>query len=39
MTLLPTVNVEALIAEEFNMKNNINYQLIESQLKMSELVA
>ena len=31
------INVDALVAEEFNMDNNINYQLIESQVKMSEL--
>ena len=31
------VNVDALIAEEFSLESNINYQLIESQLKMSQL--
>jgi outer membrane protein len=31
------INVEALVADEFKLENNINYQLIESQLKMSEL--
>jgi outer membrane protein len=31
------INVDALVAEEFNMDNNINYQLIESQVRMSEL--
>lgn len=31
------VNVEALLAEDFNMNENINYQLIESQYQMSEL--
>jgi len=31
------VNVDALIAEEFSLESNINYQLTDSQLKMSEL--
>lgn len=31
------INVDALVAEEFSLENNINYQLIDSQLKMSEL--
>lgn len=31
------VNVEALLAEDFDMNENINYQLIESQYQMSEL--
>jgi outer membrane protein TolC len=31
------VNVEALLAEDFNINENINYQLIESQYQMSEL--
>ena len=31
------INVDALVAEEFNIDNNINYQLIESQVRMSEL--
>jgi len=31
------INVDALAAEEFKLENNINYQLIDSQLKMSEL--
>ncbi|MCU0377578.1 MAG: TolC family protein [Bacteroidales bacterium] len=32
-----TVNVEALLAEDFDINENINYQLIESQYQMSEL--
>ncbi|MGB8359626.1 MAG: TolC family protein [Bacteroidales bacterium] len=35
--LVAGINVEALVADEFNLENNISYQLIESQLKMSEL--
>ena len=35
--IIAAVNVDALIAEEFDIEENINYQLIESQLKMSEL--
>jgi len=31
------VNVEALLADDFDMNENINYQLIESQYQMSEL--
>ncbi|HWR74595.1 MAG TPA: TolC family protein, partial [Bacteroidales bacterium] len=31
------VNVEVLLAEDFDMNENINYQLIESQYQMSEL--
>ena len=31
------INVDALVTEEFSMENNINYQLIESQVRMSEL--
>ncbi|MCI0523065.1 MAG: TolC family protein [Bacteroidales bacterium] len=31
------VNVEALLAEDFDINENINYQLIESQYQMSEL--
>lgn len=31
------VNVEALLAEDFDLNENINYQLIESQYQMSEL--
>lgn len=31
------VNVEALLAEDFDINENINYQLIESQFQMSEL--
>jgi outer membrane protein TolC len=31
------INVDALIAEEFSLESNINYQLTDSQLKMSEL--
>jgi outer membrane protein len=36
-SIVAAVNVEALIADEFNIEENINYQLISSQLKMSEL--
>ncbi|MFZ0473739.1 MAG: TolC family protein [Bacteroidales bacterium] len=35
--IIAAVNVDALITEEFNIEENINYQLIDSQLKMSEL--
>jgi len=35
--IIAGINVDALIAEEFNIENNISYQLIESQVKMSEL--
>jgi outer membrane protein TolC len=35
--IVSAINVDALITEEFAIENNINYQLIESQLKMSEL--
>ena len=31
------VNVESLLAEDFDINENINYQLIESQYQMSEL--
>jgi outer membrane protein len=36
-SLIAAVNVDALITEEFNIEENINYQLIDTQLKMSEL--
>jgi outer membrane protein TolC len=36
-SIIAGVNVDALITEEFNIEENINYQLIDSQLKMSEL--
>ncbi len=35
--IIAGINVDALVAEEFSMENNINYQLIESQVRMSEL--
>jgi outer membrane protein len=35
--IIAAVNVDALISEEFKIEENINYQLIDSQLKMSEL--
>jgi len=35
--VLEKINVETLIAEEFRIEENINYQLIESQLMMTEL--
>jgi outer membrane protein len=35
--IMAGVNVDALIAEEFNLESNINYQLTDSQVKMSEL--
>ncbi|MRR19240.1 TolC family protein [bacterium] len=35
--VLEQINVETLIAEEFRIEENINYQLIESQLMMTEL--
>jgi outer membrane protein TolC len=35
--IVASVNVDALIAEEFSLESNINYQLTDSQLKMSEL--
>ncbi len=35
--ILEKINVETLVAEEFNIEENINYKLIESQLMMSEL--
>lgn len=35
--ILRKINVDAIIAEEFNMQENIGYQLIESQVMMSEL--
>jgi outer membrane protein TolC len=35
--IVAAVNVDALIAEEFSLESNINYQLTDSQLKMSEL--
>ncbi len=35
--IVSAIDVDALITEEFAIENNINYQLIESQLKMSEL--
>ncbi len=31
------MNIETLLAEEFNMNENITYSLVESQYKMSEL--
>jgi outer membrane protein TolC len=31
------INVEALLAEDFNIQENISYQLIQSQYQMSEL--
>lgn len=36
-SIVAAVNVDALVADEFNIEDNINYQLIDSQLKMSEL--
>ncbi len=35
--IIAGINIDALVAEEFSMENNINYQLIESQVRMSEL--
>jgi len=35
--IIAGINVDALVAEEFSIENNINYQLIESQVRMSEL--
>lgn len=35
--LTSMVNVDMILAGEFNVNDNINYQLIESQYKMSEL--
>lgn len=35
--ILEQINVDAIIAEEFNMEDNISYKLIESQVMMSEL--
>ncbi len=35
--ILEQINVDAIIAEEFNMEDNISYRLIESQVMMSEL--
>jgi outer membrane protein len=35
--IMAGINVDALISEEFSLESNINYQLTESQLKMSEL--
>jgi outer membrane protein len=32
-----SINIEALFAQEFNYNNNINYQLMEGQEKISEL--
>jgi outer membrane protein TolC len=35
--IMADVNVDTMLDEEFDIENNINYQLIDGQLKMSEL--
>lgn len=35
--IVSRINVEDLIAEDFNIEDNINFQLIQSQVRMSEL--
>jgi outer membrane protein len=35
--IIAGINIDELVAEEFNIEDNINYQLTESQLKLSEL--
>jgi outer membrane protein len=36
-SIIASVNVDDLMKDEFNIENNLNYQLIDGQVKMSEL--